>query len=92
VRWLGFAAAVVLARELGRPVGSPDPDRVSEGRVYRKLNRRVGPAGPGLPRPGRINSALAKDPGAITFPTEIHRDGPGHLAIVDLPYGVEAVG
>ena len=33
---------------------------------------------------------MAKDPRAITFPIEIHRDGPGHLAIVDLPYGVEA--
>ncbi len=33
---------------------------------------------------------MAKDPGAISFPVEIHRDGPGHLAIVDLPYGVEA--
>src|SRR6266699_5710014 len=37
-----------------------------------------------------INQAVAKDPGAISFPVEIHRDGPGHLAIVDLPYGVEA--
>src|SRR5204862_1366614 len=37
-----------------------------------------------------INSAVAKDPNAISFPVEIHRDGPGHLAIVDLPYGVEA--
>ncbi len=37
-----------------------------------------------------INAAVAKDPGAISFPVEIHRDGPGHLAIVDLPYGVEA--
>ena len=33
---------------------------------------------------------MAKDPNAITFPAEIHRDGPGHLAVVDLPYGVEA--
>jgi S-DNA-T family DNA segregation ATPase FtsK/SpoIIIE len=38
-----------------------------------------------------INSAVAKDPNAISFPNEIHRDGPGHLAVVDLPYGVEAV-
>lgn len=37
-----------------------------------------------------INSAVAKDPNAISFPQEIHRDGPGHLALVDLPYGVEA--
>src|SRR5207247_4947869 len=37
-----------------------------------------------------INQAVARDPNAISFPVEIHRDGPGHLAIVDLPYGVEA--
>ena len=37
-----------------------------------------------------INSAVAKDAKAISFPMDIHRDGPGHLAIVDLPYGVEA--
>ena len=37
-----------------------------------------------------INQAVAKNPAAISFPTEIHRDGPGHLAIVDLPHGVEA--
>ena len=39
---------------------------------------------------GAINSAVDKDANAISFPVEIHRDGPGHLAIVDLPYGVEA--
>jgi S-DNA-T family DNA segregation ATPase FtsK/SpoIIIE len=33
---------------------------------------------------------VTKDSGAISFPVEIHRDGPGHLAIVDLPYGVTA--
>ncbi|MFI6534211.1 hypothetical protein ACIBHY_17250 [Nonomuraea sp. NPDC050547] len=32
-----------------------------------------------------------KDPTAITFPVEIHRDGPGQLARVNLPRGVEAV-
>ncbi|MEV4893537.1 FtsK/SpoIIIE domain-containing protein [Nonomuraea sp. NPDC055795] len=32
-----------------------------------------------------------KDPGKITFPVEIHRDGPGQLARVNLPRGVEAV-
>ena len=37
-----------------------------------------------------INQAVAKDPKAISFPVDIHRDGPGHLAVVDLPYGVEA--
>ncbi|WP_433417810.1 helix-turn-helix domain-containing protein [Microtetraspora malaysiensis] len=37
-----------------------------------------------------INQAVAKDQHAISFPEEIHRNGPGHLAIVDLPFGVEA--
>lgn len=32
-----------------------------------------------------------KDPEQLTFPQEIHRDGPGQLAIVDLPPGVDAV-
>lgn len=32
-----------------------------------------------------------KDPKKITFPTEIHRDGPGQLARINLPMGVEAI-
>jgi len=80
---LGLVA--VLAR-LGRPADKPITDRVSHAKTYRKLVRRalvsVQLAG--------INQAVAKDPNAISFPVEIHRDGPGHLAIVDLPYGVEA--
>lgn len=32
-----------------------------------------------------------KDPAKITFPMQIHRDGPGQLARVNLPIGVEAV-
>jgi S-DNA-T family DNA segregation ATPase FtsK/SpoIIIE len=32
-----------------------------------------------------------KEPAQLSFPTPIHRDGPGWLARVDLPTGVEAV-
>jgi DNA segregation ATPase FtsK/SpoIIIE, S-DNA-T family len=79
----------VFAR-FGRPADRPITDRVSEVKPYRKLTadlvRRallsIGISG--------INQAVAKNPAAISFPTEIHRDGPGHLAIVDLPHGVEA--
>jgi S-DNA-T family DNA segregation ATPase FtsK/SpoIIIE len=38
-----------------------------------------------------IGVAGLKDPKKITFPTQIHRDGPGQLARCNLPIGVEAV-
>lgn len=38
-----------------------------------------------------IGIAGIKDPAQIQFPVEIHRDGPGMLARVNLPRGVEAV-
>jgi DNA segregation ATPase FtsK/SpoIIIE, S-DNA-T family len=89
-RMLAGLGIVLGAARLGRPADKPITDRVSEGRTYRKLTAElVRRALASLGMAG-INSALAKDPGAISFPTEIHRDGPGHLAIVDLPYGVEA--
>ncbi|MFB6398686.1 cell division protein FtsK, partial [Polymorphospora sp. 2-325] len=68
----------------------PITDRVTEATRYRKLTAelvRRGLTSLGL---SGINSAVAKDPRAISFPVDIHRDGPGHIAIVDLPYGVEA--
>jgi len=90
VRLAVLVATVVGLARFGRPADRPIVDRVSNGPAYRKLTaelvRRaltsIGLAG--------INSAVARDPGAISFPVEIHRDGPGHLAVVDLPYGVEA--
>jgi S-DNA-T family DNA segregation ATPase FtsK/SpoIIIE len=89
-RWGVLCILVPVFARLGRPADKPITDRVSEGKKYRKLTaelvRRsltsIGLAG--------INQAVAKNPGAISFPQEIHRDGPGHLAVVDLPYGVEA--
>ncbi|GIG58877.1 cell division protein FtsK [Longispora fulva] len=91
--WWNWAIAVgsvpVLAR-LGRPADKPITDRVIEGNKYRKLTAElVRRALVSLQLSG-INSAVAKNPKAIAFPTDIHRDGPGHLAIIDLPYGVEA--
>nr|WP_176573511.1 cell division protein FtsK [Nonomuraea pusilla] len=83
-------AALPLLARAGRPTDKPITDRVSEGPRYRKLTAELvrrallscGLAG--------INQAVAKDQHAISFPQDIHRVGPGHLAIVDLPYGVEA--
>jgi S-DNA-T family DNA segregation ATPase FtsK/SpoIIIE len=79
-----LAALPVLAR-LGRPADKPITDRVTQAGAYRKLTAE-------LVRRALLSAQVAgiKDPKAITFPVEIHRDGPGHLAIVDLPYGVEA--
>lgn len=79
----------VLARA-GRPADKPITDRVSAAGTYRKLTAelvRRALLSAGL---NGITSAVAKDPGAISFPEEIHKDGPGYLAIVDLPHGVEA--
>ncbi|GAB2955931.1 cell division protein FtsK [Nonomuraea fastidiosa] len=89
-RVLAVAALVPLLARAGRPSDRPITDRVSEGPRYRKLTAELvrrallscGIAG--------INQAVSKDPNAISFPQEIHRDGPGHLAVVDLPFGVEA--
>ncbi|MFE3451579.1 cell division protein FtsK [Nonomuraea sp. NPDC059194] len=90
VRLAVLVSAVPLLARAGRPADAPITDRVSEGPRYRKLTAELvrrallscGIAG--------INQAVSKDQHAISFPQDIHRDGPGHLAIVDLPYGVEA--
>jgi S-DNA-T family DNA segregation ATPase FtsK/SpoIIIE len=83
------AVAAVLARQ-GRPADKPITDRVRQGAVYRKLTAELVRRALLSIQLAGINSAVAKDPNAISFPVEIHRDGPGHLAVVDLPYGVEA--
>ncbi|MBL6277504.1 cell division protein FtsK [Micromonospora fiedleri] len=90
--WSAVVGGVVVPwlATRGRPADRPITDRVTEGTRYRKLTADlVRRALTSLQMPA-INSAVAKDPKAISFPVDIHRDGPGHLAVVDLPYGVEA--
>jgi DNA segregation ATPase FtsK/SpoIIIE, S-DNA-T family len=89
-RLLALAAATAAAARAGRPADMPITDRVSQGKAYRKLTAELVRRALLSVQLAGINSAVAKDPNAITFPAEIHRDGPGHLAVVDLPYGVEA--
>jgi S-DNA-T family DNA segregation ATPase FtsK/SpoIIIE len=89
-RLVALAAVVVAAARAGRPADKPITDRVSQGKAYRKLTAELVRRALLSVQLSGINSAVAKDPNAITFPQEIHRDGPGHLAVVDLPYGVEA--
>jgi S-DNA-T family DNA segregation ATPase FtsK/SpoIIIE len=88
--WLAGLVTVVLLARAGRPGDKPITDRVTDAKAYRKLTAELVRRALLSVQLGAINSAVAKDPNAITFPVEIHRDGPGHLAIVDLPYGVEA--
>ncbi|HEX5119565.1 MAG TPA: cell division protein FtsK [Pseudonocardiaceae bacterium] len=90
VLWLAAAVLVMLLARAGRPEDKPITDRVTDAKAYRKLTAELVRRALLSVQIGAINSAVAKDPNAITFPVEIHRHGPGHLAIVDLPYGVEA--
>ncbi|MER6825270.1 FtsK/SpoIIIE domain-containing protein [Streptosporangium sp. NPDC000563] len=72
--------------QVGRPADKPLTSvAVSVTRYHRLTAERVREALCVLGITGM------KDPKAITFPTEIHRDGPGQLARVNLPAGVEAV-
>jgi S-DNA-T family DNA segregation ATPase FtsK/SpoIIIE len=90
VRWPALVVLAVAAARVGRPADKPITDRVSHGKAYRKLTAELVRRALMSIQLAGINTAVAKDPNAITFPVEIHRDGPGHLAIIDLPYGVEA--
>src|SRR5579863_2617283 len=87
-RWrlLVLAALVAACARAGRPADKPITDRVSQGKTYRKLTAELVRRALLSVQLSGINQAVAKDPGAISFPAEIHREGPGHLAIVDLPF------
>lgn len=81
--WGGLLAG--LAR-YGRPLDKPITDvAVTVTRHQRLTAERVREALCAL------GVAGLKDPKRITFPAEIHRDGPGQLARVNLPVGVEAI-
>jgi S-DNA-T family DNA segregation ATPase FtsK/SpoIIIE len=86
--WLitaGTGLALLLGR-IGRPIDRP----IVQVAVTIERRRRLTAL--------EVREALCllgiaglKEPGQITFPVEIHRDGPGQLARVNLPRGVEAV-
>lgn len=73
----------VLAR-VGRPLEKPILDRVSYGEQFRKLTAE-------MVRKAILATGKVKDAGRIKFTREIVRDGPGYLAVVDLPDGVIGV-
>ena len=83
-RWVALAAVVPALAWYGRPADRPILDRVTVGPQFTRLTAE-------MVRTALVQVGAAKDPAEVTFPVEIHRDGPGWLARVNLPAGVEAV-
>ncbi|BCJ71217.1 cell division protein FtsK [Catellatospora sp. IY07-71] len=87
IGWYAAAAgAALLAAQAGKPADRPITDRVSNTPKFTRLTAE------------QVRAALVAvkaqgltDPSQLEFPTPIHRDGPGWLARVNLPLGVEAV-
>lgn len=88
--WWAQAPAIVAVLTflawIGRPENKTLTDRVMTGRRFTRITAEM------------VRNALIAlsikgitDPGQLKFPQEIHRDGPGWLARVDLPPGIEAV-
>lgn len=69
---------------MGRPREKPILDRVTYGEQFRKLTAE-------MVRKAILATGKVKDAGGIKFTREITRDGPGYLAVVDLPDGVIGV-
>lgn len=87
-RWaqlLTLAVVLPLLARVGRPADKPIIDRVTEGPRFVKLTAE-------MVRAAIVAAGIqgVKDPAAMTFPQEIRRDGPGYLAVVDLPRGITA--
>ncbi|MET8265916.1 cell division protein FtsK [Micromonospora arida] len=87
--WYSAVAACVvvpLLARYGRPADKPIVSPAVVKPQFRRLTAE-------LVRQAILSCGIAglKEPEQITFPQEIHRDGPGQLAIVDLPPGVDAV-
>lgn len=79
--------SVLMAARLGRPVDRPITDRVTHGRRFTKLTGE-------MVRNAMValNLTSMKEPGSVEFAHPgIHVDGPGWLARVNLPAGLEAV-
>ncbi|WP_344088956.1 cell division protein FtsK, partial [Luedemannella helvata] len=91
VPWWGWYAALaalaVVCARAGRPPDKPITDRVTNGRRFTRLTAdmvRTALVSLGLPQ--------LKEAGQVEFVHPgVHRDGPGWLARVNLPAGLEAV-
>lgn len=84
--YAAIAGAVMLAARAGSPVDRPITDRVSTAPKFTRLTAdQVRAALIAMRLPGLT------DPGQLEFTDPIHRDGPGWLARVNLPAGMETV-
>jgi S-DNA-T family DNA segregation ATPase FtsK/SpoIIIE len=88
-RWVALAAAVPGLAWLTRPADKPIIDRTTIGPRFVKLTAE-------MVRQALCSLGLSgiKEPQQLKFPEGhggVHRDGPGWMAIVDLPQGVEAI-
>ncbi len=85
--WAALVALVVVMARVGRPIDTPIIERVSQGPKFTKLTAEMVRSSFTA-----LGFSVMKDPGSIAFVHPgIHRDGPGWLARVNLPHGLEAV-
>jgi S-DNA-T family DNA segregation ATPase FtsK/SpoIIIE len=96
VRWLpwwGWAllalAVVIPLARAGKPHGKPMIGAATVAPQYQPPAPEVITRALGSLNLAGINQAL-KDDGKINFVSDVHRDGPGWGAQLDLPYGVTA--
>jgi S-DNA-T family DNA segregation ATPase FtsK/SpoIIIE len=90
--WLAvLAVAVPVLAWIGRPADKPIVDSAVVPVAYEQLTREAiirALSGLGI---GEMNKALREYPDtAVVLIDPVHRDGPGWLARLDLPYGVTA--
>src|SRR5581483_6568149 len=90
--WLGVLTGTVpLLEWIGRPADKPIVDSAVVPVAYEHLTREAiirALSGLGI---GEMNKALREYPDtAVVLIDPVHRDGPGWLARLDLPYGVTA--
>ncbi|MBT8225445.1 MAG: cell division protein FtsK [Dactylosporangium sp.] len=83
VRLPALAGGILAASRYGRPVDKPIMARTVRRARYRKLTAE-------LTRRGIMATGEVKRPEDIHFEHEIRREGPGYLAVADLPDGVIA--
>jgi S-DNA-T family DNA segregation ATPase FtsK/SpoIIIE len=85
--WAALAVLVIVCARVGRPADRPITDRVANGPRFTKLTAEMVRAAF-----TSLGFSVMKEPGSISFVHPgIHRDGPGWLARVNLPAGLEAV-
>jgi S-DNA-T family DNA segregation ATPase FtsK/SpoIIIE len=84
-RWVAVAVAVPVLAWAGRPADKPIIDRTVTAPGFTRLTAE-------MVRAALVDMGAVKDPASVTFPAPgIHTDGPGYLARINLPHGIEAV-